>query len=65
MWPITVASIVAGTCAVSGVVYAASLMLNGPFIVGYLLAAICGDVLMYAIGIPVMLWLPRARVSAG
>lgn len=65
VWPITAASIVAGICAVCGIVYSVSLMINGPFLVGYFLTAACGDVLIYAIAIPVMLWLPRGRAAAG
>ena len=52
--------------AIWGEVIAVSLMLNGPFIGGYLLAAVCGDVLIYAVGVPLLLWLPhmRARTMA-
>jgi hypothetical protein len=64
VWPITAASAVAAISAICGIVYAVSLMINGPFIVGYFLAAACGDVLIYGIAVPVMLWLPRTRASA-
>ena len=61
VWPVTAAAAVAGMAALGGEVTAVSLMINGPFIAGYLLAAACGDVLIYAVGVPLLLWLPRMR----
>ncbi len=40
-------------------------MSNGQFFAGYLLAAACGDLLIYGIAVPVLLWLPGRRASAG
>ena len=60
-WPVTAAAGVAVICAVCGLLVSVSLMVHGPFIAGYLLAAACGDVLIYGIAVPVLLWLPRMR----
>lgn len=65
VWPITALAAVASISAICGIVVAVSLMINGPFIAGYLLAAFCGDVLIYGIAVPVLLWLPRMRAGAG
>ena len=62
-WPVTVAAAVAVVCATCGLLAAISWMAHGPFIAGYLLAAACGDVLIYAIVVPLLLWLPRMRAG--
>lgn len=61
-WPVTAASAVASVCALCGLVVAFSLMAHGPFLAGYFLAAASGDVLIYGIAVPALLWLPRRRV---
>ena len=63
-WPVTAAAAVASACAVCGIVVAVNLMLHGPFLAGYLLGALSGDVLIYGIGVPLVLWLPRRRPGA-
>lgn len=60
-WPVTAISAVAALLATWGELNAVSLMVDGPFVAGYLLAALCGDVLIYAIGVPLLLWVPRIR----
>lgn len=65
VWPITALAAVTSISAICGIVVAVSLMINGPFIAGYLLAAACGDVLIYGIAVPVLLWAPRMRAGAG
>jgi hypothetical protein len=61
LWPVTAAGAAGVAGAGWGMWIAVSLMVHGPFIAGYLLAAVCGDVLIYAIGVPALLWLPRLR----
>jgi hypothetical protein len=65
VWPVTAAAGVAVVCALCGIAVAISLMIHGPFIAGYFLGAICGDVLLYGLAVPVLLWLPRMRPGAG
>ena len=64
MWPVTAAAGVAVVCATCGLLVAISWMVNGPFLAGYFLAAACGDVLIYGIAVPFLLWLPRMRARA-
>ena len=60
-WSVTAAAAIAGALGAWGEISAIRMMFNGSFIAGYLLAAVCGDVLIYAIGLPLLVWLPRAR----
>lgn len=64
-WPVTAAAAVADVAAVCGILIAVSLMVHGPFMAGYFLAAVSGDVLIYGVAVPLLLWLPRKRASAG
>ena len=63
IWPVTAAAAAASTCAICGIVVAVNLMIHGPFLAGYFLGAFCGDVLIYGIGVPLLLWLPRRRAG--